>query len=81
MLFIFVYFQGHMSGITCVQFDHRRLISAGLDRVIRMWDIRSGRSLHKFYGHKVSTKIHRCPNTSQIDSCYKNESSSSLYMC
>ncbi|XP_045168387.2 uncharacterized protein LOC123531449 isoform X2 [Mercenaria mercenaria] len=44
--------QGHMSGITCVQFDQRRLISAGLDRVIRMWDIRSGRSLHKFFGHK-----------------------------
>ncbi|XP_060554051.1 uncharacterized protein LOC132715090 isoform X6 [Ruditapes philippinarum] len=44
--------QGHMSGITCIQFDQRRLISAGLDRVIRMWDIRSGRSLHKFFGHK-----------------------------
>ncbi|KAL4238509.1 hypothetical protein ACF0H5_003217 [Mactra antiquata] len=44
--------QGHMSGIMCVQFDNRRLISAGLDRVIRMWDIRSGRSLHKFLGHK-----------------------------
>ncbi|XP_052276224.1 uncharacterized protein LOC127875293 isoform X5 [Dreissena polymorpha] len=44
--------QGHMSGITCVQFDKRRLVSAGLDRVIRMWDIRSGRSLHKFLGHK-----------------------------
>lgn len=43
-----------MSGITCVQFDNRRLISAGLDRVIRMWDIRSGRSLHKFLGHKVT---------------------------
>ena len=45
-----------MSGILCVQFDHRRLISAGLDRVIRMWDIRSGRSLHKFYGHKVNER-------------------------
>ena len=42
-----------MAGILCIQFDHRRLISAGLDRVIRLWDIRSGRSLHKFYGHKV----------------------------
>ena len=42
-----------MAGILCVQFDQRRLISAGLDRVIRLWDIRSGRSLHKFYGHKV----------------------------
>ena len=42
-----------MNGILCVQFDHRRLVSAGLDRVIRLWDIRSGRSLHKFYGHKV----------------------------
>ncbi|KAL3873661.1 hypothetical protein ACJMK2_036755, partial [Sinanodonta woodiana] len=44
--------QGHMSGIMCIQFDKRRLISAGLDRVIRIWDIRSGRSIHKFNGHK-----------------------------
>ncbi|XP_052767636.1 uncharacterized protein LOC128208212 isoform X2 [Mya arenaria] len=51
--------QGHMSGITCVQYDRRRLISAGLDRVIRMWDIRSGRSLHKFLGHKGGVRCLR----------------------
>ncbi|XP_021366958.1 uncharacterized protein LOC110459164 isoform X2 [Mizuhopecten yessoensis] len=44
--------QGHMNGVLCVQFDKRRLISAGLDRTVRVWDIRSGRSIHKLYGHK-----------------------------
>ncbi|XP_048738031.1 uncharacterized protein LOC125652709 isoform X3 [Ostrea edulis] len=44
--------QGHMNGVVCVHFDKKRLISAGLDRCIRLWDIRSGQSIHKFYGHK-----------------------------
>ncbi|KAK6182390.1 hypothetical protein SNE40_010093 [Patella caerulea] len=44
--------QGHMNGIMCLQFDKRRLVTAGLDRTIRIWDIRSGRSIHKLYGHK-----------------------------
>lgn len=46
--------QGHMNGVVCVHFDKKRLISAGLDRCIRLWDVRSGQSIHKFYGHKVS---------------------------
>ncbi|XP_052058636.1 uncharacterized protein LOC127698930 isoform X13 [Mytilus californianus] len=44
--------QGHLNSILCVHFDKKRLISAGLDRTIRLWDIRSGKSIHKFYGHK-----------------------------
>ncbi|KAK0054820.1 hypothetical protein Bpfe_015666 [Biomphalaria pfeifferi] len=44
--------EGHLSSVTCVYFDARRLITCGLDRVIRLWDVRSGRSLHKFLGHK-----------------------------
>lgn len=44
--------QGHMNGVVCVHFDKKRLISAGLDRCIRLWDVRSGQSIHKFYGHK-----------------------------
>ena len=45
--------QGHMNGVVCIHFDKKRLISAGLDRCIRLWDVRSGQSIHKFYGHKV----------------------------
>ncbi|XP_078313389.1 uncharacterized protein LOC111129939 isoform X5 [Crassostrea virginica] len=44
--------QGHMNGVVCIHFDKKRLISAGLDRCIRLWDVRSGQSIHKFYGHK-----------------------------
>ncbi|KAJ8308635.1 hypothetical protein KUTeg_013509 [Tegillarca granosa] len=43
---------GHLNGVMCCQFDKRRLITAGLDRTVRIWDVRSGRSIHKFYGHK-----------------------------
>ncbi len=46
-------FQGHMDSVLCVEFDHRRLISGSMDRTIRIWDIRSGRSIHKLYAHKV----------------------------
>ncbi|GFO03861.1 F-box/WD repeat-containing protein 7 [Plakobranchus ocellatus] len=44
--------QGHVNCINCLHFDKRRLVTCGLDRVIRLWDVRSGRALHKFYGHK-----------------------------
>ncbi|GFS14579.1 F-box/WD repeat-containing protein 7 [Elysia marginata] len=44
--------QGHINCIHCLQFDRRRLVTCGLDRVVRLWDVRSGRALHKFYGHK-----------------------------
>ncbi|XP_005110531.2 uncharacterized protein LOC101858072 [Aplysia californica] len=44
--------QGHVNCISCLYFDNRRLVTCGLDRQIRLWDVRSGRSLHKFLGHK-----------------------------
>ncbi|XP_076442322.1 uncharacterized protein LOC143281175 [Babylonia areolata] len=44
--------QGHLGGIQCLQFDRRRLITGGVDRVVRLWDVRSGRSVHRFHGHK-----------------------------
>ncbi|KAH9495050.1 hypothetical protein Btru_018693 [Bulinus truncatus] len=44
--------EGHLSSVMCLHFDARRLVTCGLDRVIRLWDIRSGRSLNKFLGHK-----------------------------
>ncbi|KAL8615543.1 hypothetical protein ACOMHN_028206 [Nucella lapillus] len=46
--------KGHHGGIQCLQFDRRRLITGGVDRTVRLWDVRSGRSVHKFFGHKVS---------------------------
>ncbi|KAK3093973.1 hypothetical protein FSP39_022386 [Pinctada imbricata] len=44
--------EGHMNGVVALWFDKKRLITAGLDRTVRLWDIRSGKSIHKFYGHK-----------------------------
>ncbi|ELT97361.1 hypothetical protein CAPTEDRAFT_218831 [Capitella teleta] len=44
--------QGHMDAVSCIEVDFRRLISGSHDRSIRIWDIRSGRSIHKLYGHK-----------------------------
>lgn len=47
-------FQGHVGGVLCLQFDKRRLVTGGADHLVRLWDVRSGRSLHVFHGHKVS---------------------------
>ncbi|KAL5009186.1 hypothetical protein ScPMuIL_014767 [Solemya velum] len=44
--------QGHLSGILCLKFDKKRLFSAGADRTIRVWDVRTSTSVHKLYGHK-----------------------------
>ena len=48
-----------MDAVLSVEFDTRRLVSGSMDRSIRIWDIRSGRSLHKLYGHKVGTTTSR----------------------
>ncbi|XP_068731678.1 uncharacterized protein [Montipora capricornis] len=44
--------QGHMDAILCLQFDSRRLVTGSADRTIRVWDVRSGLSIHKLKGHK-----------------------------
>ncbi len=46
-----------MDSVLCVEFDNRRLISGSMDRAVRIWDIRSGRSIHKLLGHKVILTI------------------------
>ncbi len=45
-----------MDRVLCLEFDKRRLISGSLDRSIRIWDVRSGNSIHKLYGHKVNAE-------------------------
>ena len=45
--------KGHLNAVICVEFDAFRLFTGSMDRSIRIWDIRSGRSIHKLYGHKV----------------------------
>ena len=47
-----------MDAVYCVEFTRRRLISGSLDGTIRIWDIKSGHSIHKLYGHKVC--MNRC---------------------
>ena len=49
-----------MDSVLCAEADKRRLITGGMDRTIRIWDMRSGRSIHKLYGHKVSLLTCSC---------------------
>ena len=42
-----------MDSVLCVEMDGRKLISGSMDRAVRIWDIRNGRSMHKLLGHKV----------------------------
>lgn len=37
-------FEGHTQGISCVQFDDTRIASGSYDKMIRVWDIKSGDS-------------------------------------
>ena len=47
-----------MDSVLCAAFDSRRLISGSMDRSLRIWDVRSGQSIHKLYGHKVIIGSH-----------------------
>uniref|UniRef100_A0A1I8GRM3 F-box domain-containing protein n=1 Tax=Macrostomum lignano TaxID=282301 RepID=A0A1I8GRM3_9PLAT len=44
--------QGHLDAVQCLQFDERRLVTGSRDMSVRIWDVRSGRSIRKLYGHK-----------------------------
>ena len=55
-----------MNGIVCMSFDKKRLVTGGMDRTVRVWDIRSGTNIHKFCGHKVTT-VGVCGQTSSME--------------
>ena len=42
-----------MDSVLTLAVDRRRLITASLDRTIRVFDSRDGRTIHKLCGHKV----------------------------
>ncbi|XP_025103744.1 uncharacterized protein LOC112569895 isoform X3 [Pomacea canaliculata] len=54
--------QGHVGGVLCLQFDKRRLVTGGADHLVRLWDVRSGRSLHVFHGHKGGVRCVKFDN-------------------
>jgi WD40 repeat protein len=49
-------FEGHGRAVTAVVFDPtgRRLLSAGADGTLRLWDVESGKEVRRFVGHKMS---------------------------
>lgn len=44
----------HNSGIYCLQFDSNILLTGSRDQNLKMWDIKTGRLLHKLEGHTGS---------------------------
>ncbi|KJE91050.1 F-box domain-containing protein [Capsaspora owczarzaki ATCC 30864] len=45
-------FEGHSQGISCLQFDHVRIVSGSTDRTIRVWNIRTNtKAAMTLHGH------------------------------
>ncbi|CAH1261910.1 FBXW7 [Branchiostoma lanceolatum] len=61
--------QGHMDSVQCLALDKRRLMTGSMDRTVRVWDIRSGRSIRKLYGHKMRTSSQPRENPSSDTRC------------
>ncbi|KAH3737987.1 uncharacterized protein LOC127851391 [Dreissena polymorpha] len=43
--------KGHTESVICVIFDQTRLASGGLDKSIRVWDLKTGTCMHVLKGH------------------------------
>ncbi|KAL4233353.1 hypothetical protein ACF0H5_008035 [Mactra antiquata] len=43
--------KGHTESVICVIFDHYRVASGGLDKTIRVWDMKTGKCQHVLKGH------------------------------
>ena len=48
-----MYLQGHTQGVTCIEFNKVLLFTGSNDRIIRVWDVRTGKGIQKLIGHKV----------------------------
>lgn len=48
-----VFDDSHTANISSLQFSHDgcRLLSASLDATARLWDVETGRQIHRFFGH------------------------------
>jgi hypothetical protein len=42
-----------MQSVTCMDFDKRRLVTGGLDRVINIYDIKTADNIGRLEGHMV----------------------------
>ena len=43
-------FKGHDDGITSVQSDSSKVVTAGLDNTVRVWDSSTGKQLYRLNG-------------------------------
>lgn len=43
--------QGHPAAVCAVQGDEHRLVSAGAEGTVSIWDLRTGQELFQIYGH------------------------------
>ena len=48
------------SSVLCLQCDERKIVAGCADRVIRVFDIRSGRLVSTLQGHKVTRQSNSC---------------------
>ncbi|CAF0888646.1 unnamed protein product [Brachionus calyciflorus] len=47
-----IYLKDHRNAITCMDFDKKRLVTGGKDRIIYVYDLKDGNKIGKLVGHK-----------------------------